>query len=247
LPTISGDINYELPPATGGGGSVGVSVGPTDWLELLNFAALVSGSASKGKLTLFGDLVYLSLGKDDGGKVVSVDTSVSGPGGRITIPVDINANLNTDSELDGLLVTLAAGYTYRATGSSRHSLFAGVRRLDLDFETAWDLSIDITTPGNEVVLPAQGSVSANKGLWDGIVGLRGNFDIGDGKWSVPYYFDVGKGDSDLTWNALAAFAREFGWGQIILGYRHLEYDEGPDGFLQGLALSGPGIGARFSF
>ena len=39
LPTIDGTVNFELPP--GGGGSPDVSIGPTDWLELLNFGALI--------------------------------------------------------------------------------------------------------------------------------------------------------------------------------------------------------------
>jgi hypothetical protein len=53
LPVIEGISNYELPP--GGGGSPGVSVGPSDWLDLLNFAALVGGSAQKGRFSINTD------------------------------------------------------------------------------------------------------------------------------------------------------------------------------------------------
>ena len=74
LPTISGGLKYDLPPDGGGGdGNLGVDVGPTDWLELLNFAALVSGSASKGRLLITSDLVYLSMGRESDGRVVSVE------------------------------------------------------------------------------------------------------------------------------------------------------------------------------
>jgi hypothetical protein len=39
----------------------------------------------------------------------------------------------------------------------------------------------------------------------------------------------------------------YGWGDLMLVYRHLDYDEGTDGFVQSLALSGPAFGARFRF
>lgn len=246
LPTISADLNYSLPPGTGGG-KFGVSVGPTDWLELLNFGVLINGSASKGKLTIFGDLVFLSLDKDNGGKVVSADTVISGPGDSVSIPVGVSANLSTKSELKGGLYSIAAGYSFHVTESSTQSVFGGVRFLDLDVETSWSLSTDITTPGNMVVLPAQGGIKKSRKVLDGIVGLRGSYALGKGKWSIPYYFDVGAGDSDLTWTAQAGLAREFGWGHLVFGYRHLDYDEGTDGFLRNLTFSGPGIGARFSF
>ncbi len=33
-------------------------------------------------------------------------------------------------------------------------------------------------------------------------------------WSVPYYLDVGTGDSDLTWQGLLGLAYSFGWGDL---------------------------------
>jgi len=59
LPTIGADLNYDIP--RGGGGSPSVEAGPTDWWELLNGAALVNGSARKGRFSISTDLVYLSM------------------------------------------------------------------------------------------------------------------------------------------------------------------------------------------
>lgn len=247
LPTISGNANYSPPPG-GGTGGPSVNVGPTDWLDFLNFAALVSGTARKGKWSIYGDVVYLDMGNDNGGRVFNIDTDITGPGGGISIPIDGSVNLNTETNLDGLLFTFGVGYTFRETESSSHSVVLGLRTLDLDVSTSWNLTADITLPGGGVVFPSQGSIANNTSLLDGIIGLRGEVALGDsGKWSLPYYIDVGTGDSDLTTNIELIAARKYGWGDLIFGYRYLYYDEGPSGTLEDFSFSGPLFGARFTF
>ena len=77
--------------------------------------------------------------------------------------------------------------------------------------------------------------------------MRGHFAFGGGNWSVPYYFDIGAGSSDLTWNAMAGLSRTFGWGDLMFVYRHLAYDEDADGLMQSFSFSGPAFGAAFRF
>ena len=243
LPTIDGTLNYDLPP--GGGGSPDIKVGPTDWLELLNFGALVGGSARKGRFSMFTDFVYLSMTRNGDGRVVSVEGAV--PGNLISIPVSADLTLNTRTDMDGLTWTLAAGYTVKKTETSSVDVFAGARLFSVDFSTTWQLTAAIMTAGGQELLPAQGSVGSDTELWDAIVGVRGHLGFGDGKWSVPYYFDVGAGSSDLTWNAVAGLSRSFGWGDLLFVYRHLEYDEGSDGLMQNFSFSGPAFGAAFHF
>ncbi len=243
LPTIDGTLNYDLPP--GGGGSPDISVGPTDWLELLNFGALVGGSARKGRFSMFTDIVYLSMTRNGDSRVVSVEGAV--PGNLISIPVSADLTLNTRTDMDGLVWTLAAGYTVKETETSSVDVFAGARLFNVDFSSSWELTAAITTPGGQELLPAQASIGSDTDLWDGIVGLRGHFGSGDGKWSVPYYFDVGAGSSDLTWNAMAGLSRSFGWGDLMFVYRHLAYDEDADGLMQSFSFSGPALGATFHF
>ena len=64
---------------------------------------------------------------------------------------------------------------------------------------------------------------------------------------MPYYADIGAGDSDLTWQAMAGIGYSYGWGDVLLTYRHLSYDEGTDGLVQDLELSGPAIAVNFRF
>ena len=244
LPTIDGALKYS-PPA--GGGSPNIEVGPTDWLDLLNVGALISGSARKGQYSIFSDFVYLSLTSKNDGRVLSVDDNITVPGVPVPNPISASLNLNTRTDLDGLVWMIAGGYALQETETSSLDVFAGARYFSVDVSTSWDLTADITTPGGTVVLPAQGSIAADIDIWDGIIGVRGYSKVGSGKWSVPYYFDVGAGDSDLTWNAMLGLSREFAWGELVIAYRHLDYDQDANGLLKGFSFSGPGIGARFNF
>lgn len=245
LPTIDGALKYNIPP--GSGGSPEISVGPTDWLKLLNAGLLLSGNATKGRFGLYGDLIFLSLESENDGRVLSVDDTISVPGTRIPIPVSADFSLSTRSDLDALLISLAAGYQFASTERSSSVVFAGIRYLDVDVTSAWDLTAEITVPGTGVVLPAMGQVGTGATLVDGIVGLRGYKEMGDSKWIAQYYLDVGAGDSDLTWNAMAGVARQYDWGELVIAYRHLEYDQASDKLLQDFSFSGPGIGGRFTF
>lgn len=242
LPTIDGSLNYSLPP--GGGGSPNVSVGPTDWLDLLNFALLIGGSARNDDFVIFSDFIYLSMSTTDS-RVASVDDP--GPGILPPLPVDVTLTLGTKSELDGLAWTLAAGYRIENASDSTMDAFAGVRYFGVDVSTRWSLTADIMTPGGGTALPSEGGVSSDTDLWDAIIGVRGQFDLTSEKLSVPYYFDIGTGQSDLTWQGMAGLSWAFGWGDLLVLYRHLEYDEGSGKLLNNFSFSGPLIGARFSF
>ncbi len=244
LPVIDGALNYGPPP--GGGGNPNVDVGPTDWLDLLNFAVLVSGSARKDDFVMFSDFVYLSMEATDS-RVTSVDDTISGPGAPGLIPIDASLTVGTKSDLDGISWTLAAGYRIEDTSTSTMDAFAGVRYFGVDVSTRWNLTAEITTPGGSTLLPAQGSVSSDVDLWDAIIGVRGQFDLTSEKWSVPFYLDVGTGQSDLTWQVMAGVSYAFGWGELLILYRHLEYDEGSGDLMQSFSFSGPVVGARFSF
>ncbi|RZV34454.1 MAG: hypothetical protein EX272_12700 [Chromatiales bacterium] len=245
LPTIDGSLKYTLPP--GSGGSPEISVGPTDWLDLINAGLLVSGTASKGRFSIYSDLVYLSMTSKNDGRVLSVDDTVSIPGTRIPIPISADFNLNTRTDLDGLAWSIAAGYELASTATSSVSGFVGTRYFGVDASSSWDLTAEITVPGSGVVLPAQGRIGSDVDLWDALIGVRGYFKMGDGRWSGLYHLDVGAGDSDLTWNAMAGLTYSYGWGDMVFAYRHLAYDQASDSLLQDFSFSGPGFGATFKF
>jgi len=96
-------------------------------------------------------------------------------------------------------------------------------------------------------LSRQGAIESDLDSWDAIIGIKGERHIGNGKWSLPYYLDIGTGDSDLTWQAIVGASYAFGWGDLVLSYRHFEYDGGPQELMENFSFSGPVLGGRFSF
>jgi hypothetical protein len=240
LPTISGNLNYG-PPAGGDDGAPRVDVGPTDWLDLLNSAFLLRGEARKERFFVFADVVYLGLESDDD-RVVSVS-----PGSGDVIPIDASVNLDTKSDVDGFTMTLAGGFNIHRDETSSTDIFAGARYLGVDTKTSWNLSADIELPGGGTVLSRQGAIESDLDSWDAIIGIKGERHIGNGKWSLPYYLDIGTGDSDLTWQVIAGASYAFGWGDLVLSYRHFEYDGGPKELMEDFSFSGPVLGGRFSF
>jgi hypothetical protein len=109
-------------------------------------------------------------------------------------------------------------------------------------------SLEWRFTGNIGALPpfaVAGSASADPGAWDVIVGAKGRVRLGDSAWFVPYYADVGTGQSDLTWQAMAGVGYAFSWGDVTAAYRHLAY-KFPDSFaLKDLSFSGPAVALGF--
>ncbi len=209
LPRIDGTLKYDVPERNDGGqtgeGSPNVSVGPTDWLDLLNYGLLLNGSARKDKFSISSDIVYLSMTSKNDGRITSVDRPDLAP----RLPVDASLNVDTRTDLDGVIFSLSLGYAIRETERSTVDLYGGVRYLGVDVDTRWDLAAAITGPNNEILLPSQGSIGVDKDILDAVAGFRGEFKVGSGCWSFPWAIDVGAGDSDLTWNALAGLSCRF--------------------------------------
>lgn len=98
----------------------------------------------------------------------------------------------------------------------------------------------------KITLPIS-SVSSSDTSWNGIVGVKGNYTLNE-KWFMPFTFDVGSGDADITYQALAGIGYKYENFDLIAGYRYLKWEF--DGDLAGftdLDLSGPIIGAKFRF
>jgi hypothetical protein len=238
LPTIGGSLNYKVPP--GSMDPPNFSVGPTDWLELLNFGALAGGSARKGKFSVFTDFIYLGLENDSGGRVRNV-----------MLPGDDSNSLEliTDVEttLDGIVWSLNVGYTVWSDERAYVDAFVGTRYFGTETETSWTADFIATTPGEEVTASREGRLTQKEELWDAVIGVRGEMTIGNSRWSIPFQVDVGSGSSDLSLNAMTGISYKYGWGDLIFVYRHLEYDQGDGGLFENFSFSGPAFGARFRF
>jgi hypothetical protein len=240
-PGVHGTLKYDIPPGDGGGGA---NVDITSYiLQNLNFALMLSAEAKKGDWALLTDVVYLDVESGDA-KVKSVTFPGPGPGGRVEVPV--GANLDTKVNLSGLLWELAGAWTAARGGNSSLDLLAGFRLLNLKAETDWVLSGSVGGPGG-LSFASSGSISKTVTLLDGIVGVRGRVGLGDSKWAIPYYLDVGTGASALTWQGVAGIEYRYGWGDLQLVYRYTYYDMKGDKFLQNVSLGGPAIGANFRF
>ncbi len=117
---------------------------------------------------------------------------------------------------------------------------AGARYFSLDVSA--DLQIDGPLPPS---LPSA-NLAQSVELWDAVVGIKGAYRVNE-NWFLPYHFDIGAGDSDLTWQALAGVGYSYGWGDVLLVYRHLNYDQDDSGLVQDLEFSGPAIAINFNF
>jgi hypothetical protein len=203
-----------------------VEVGFSDLLDNLEMAFMGAFAARKNNWSFLADVIYLDLGVDN-----TVDLSV--PVGPIQVPV----TTSTDLDLQGLVLQFVGGYSLYSEGNSRLDLIGGARYLDLDT----DLFLELQSLG-----PGQSrTISDSLTAWDGIVGLKGNASLGE-RWFLPYYLDVGAGQSKLTWQAAAGIGFRAGqvW-DLALVYRHLEWDLDSTHLIDDINFSGPTLGVIF--
>jgi hypothetical protein len=235
LPNVNGTLKYE---PTGGGGAPAVDTGPNNYLENLSMALMLSGEARKGRWSVISDLIYLRFNSEKS-NVRSVDFGGSA--------VNTSADAGTKSELKGVEWTLAGSYA--AVQAPRWTLEAlgGARYFRIDAHSDWQLTTTVNGPAGGQAFPASGNVSRRTELWDGIVGVRGRVKWGEGRWFSPYYVDVGTGSSELTWQTLVGIGYGFKWGDVVLAYRTLFYDQSDDKLLQDFRFSGTTLGATFRF
>jgi len=198
----------------------------------LNMAYMGGIGASRGKWSLFADTIYLDVSDDD-----SFTESIPLVG-----PLELDVDIDADFTMKSWITTL--GGTYNVVDSEKASvnLVGGARYLWIDVDLKLDLSTFVM--GQEVKRKEKESQSGH--VWDGIVGVRGKIHLND-KWYMPYYADVGTGQSDLTWQALAGLGYRFQWGDVLLAYRYLDYEFKSDRDLADLNISGPALGAKFYF
>jgi len=189
-----------------------------DILDNLSMTFMGNFDARRGKFSMFADIIYLKLSND---KKFPIDLD----------QINLEAKVSMDS--DTWVATTAAGYNMVDSQKAQVDLIGGVRYLSAGFDTS-------------VTILNKRTLSISENSWDGIVGVRGNYSFSD-QWYMPFYADIGTGDSDLTWQAMAGVGYRFGWGSMKLVYRHLAYEQSGDKFVQDLTVSGPAIGIAFSF
>jgi hypothetical protein len=229
LPGLSGTTSFP----TGGGGP-SIDIDSDDVLDALEFALMGTLDVRKGKWGAFTDLVYADFGASKSG---SRDFSV----GRVGVPAGVS--LNADLDIETWLWTVAGTYVLDETPRNTTQLLLGARMISIEQTLNWSVDGNIGSLG----LPGRsGSASVDATNWDAIVGVKGTAALSeDRRWVLPYYLDVGTGDSDFTWQALAGIGYAFDWGTATLAWRYTDYEFDGDVAVQDLSLSGPLLGVTF--
>jgi len=240
LPGMDGTLRYGPPSA--GGASPNVSVDADTLLGALDMAFMLAAEARKGRWLIATDVIYLDLSSDSSA-VKSIDFN---PGSGPVNIANTALDAGTQTNLKGTVWTLVGGYAAVQDPRATFDVIGGLRYLGLKATTNWQLSATVTGPGTQT-FTRTGSVTKSDDLWDAIVGVKGRVKLGDGNWFMPYYLDVGAGDSTLTWQSVLGVGHAYKWGEVILAYRYLSYEQGGNKLIEDLSFGGFGLGVNFRF
>jgi hypothetical protein len=245
LPSIDAKLNYGPPPA--GGASARVETDADTYLDSLDFALMIAGTARKDRWVVGTDIIYLHFSNSDS-TVKGIDFN-PGPGQANISTSAANASVGMD--LKGLVWQLAGGYALVRDAKTTVDVIGGFRYLGLDAKTDANVAITVTGTGPaglSTTISRSGSVQKSENVWAGIVGAQARFGLGDSPWFAKAYVDVGGGSSTFTWQGLAGIGYAFKWGDVVLDYRYLSYDQdGNDKLIDKMSFGGLALGANFRF
>jgi hypothetical protein len=229
IPTIDGKVNYA-----GDSGSSDIHISKSNVLEDLKMTFMGAFDAHNGRWGMFTDVLYVDLG---GSKSQTRNFSI----GSIGLPASTTTDLSLD--LKGVVWTVAGEYRVVSDPAWTVDLLAGARLLDvkptLNYAINGDLG-PISIPGRN------GSKQVNESLWDGIVGVKGRYAFGDDrKWFVPFYLDVGTGQTKVTWQGAAGVGYAYHWGDVIAMWRYVDWNAKTGKPIEDFNLNGPMVGATF--
>jgi hypothetical protein len=228
FPSISGNSQY--PQRTGGSN---VDVNSDKIIDSLKFAFMGTFEARKGRWGVLTDVLYMDLG---GSKTRTRDIQVGG------VPLPGNVTANATLDIKGTVWELAGTYRAVSDPGMTIDLLGGVRMLDYKQTLGWEFSADL----GPIAPDRSGNSELHPTNWDGIVGAKGRFAFGDRhQWFVPWYVDAGTGDSDFTWQAIGGLGYSFGWGDVLGGWRYLDYKLKSGSRLEDATFNGPMVGVAF--
>jgi hypothetical protein len=214
-----------------GRGATTIEADADTLLRNLEFGFMGSFEATKGRWGAFTDVMVFDVANSRTG---TGTLTVSG----IALPPGVSAQASLDIETT--VWTLAGLYRAVDTPEAAVDVLAGGRMLELRTELGWDFSHAF---GPFVGPGRSGSSEARRTNWDAIVGVKGRLRFGgERRWFVPYYVDVGAGQSDRTWQATAGLGYAFDWGEAVIAWRHLDYRFAASDRMQDLAFDGPAVG-----
>jgi hypothetical protein len=240
---VSNTMNFNLPPALGGGtANTDSSIGFGDLVSHLNFATMVAADAQYDRFSLLTDFIYLNLSG-----TASRFRSVRPPG-EPSIPVSTGVQADVSMNLTSSIWTLAGGYTLAEGNWGNFDAIAGFRFLSVNATLNHSIGIAVGGPlGNSAVFGRGGSVSGSSDIWNGIGGFRGRVRLGNAGLFIPYYFDIGAGGSNLTWQIASGLGYHTRLADLSLTYRYLTFNQSNDAQLQTMTVKGPMLAVTFTF
>jgi hypothetical protein len=239
---INTDLSFNLPPALGGTVTASPSVGFGDLVSHLNFGLMGAADARYNQFSVLTDFLYLNVGGTP-----AHFRSVNFPN-HPAIPITADVRSSQGLNLNATIWTLAGGYTLAQGDWGNFDMIAGFRLFEVNTRVNYSLGFAIEGPlGNGATFGGVGSVSGSADIWNGIGGFRGRIRVGNAGLFIPYYFDIGAGGSNLTWQISSGLGYHAGPADVSLTYRYLSFEQGSNSPVQRLWIKGPMLMANFAF
>lgn len=230
LPTMRGSTTFP-----NGNAGPNIKINQEDILSHLNFASMSILNVRKGRWGAYADIFYASLSDK---VTASHEFEVS----NISEPIDMRGDFGLSSQT--MLLTMAG--TYRLTSESNYkvNMLAGARLNYMSQSLDWRLASPSDPSFN-----LSGYSKIKERYWDGIIGVAGEWQpiSNDPHFFIPFYADIGTGNSHLTSQILAGAGYKFRWGEVSAAWRHIDYQFKSGNLLHSLSFSGPMVGVTFPF
>ena len=225
LPSLDGRTTYTIPDRPGGPdepGEPGDKVS-SNFIDKIDAIFMGSYEVEKGKWSFLIDGIYFKMSDSNEG-------SIDLPPILDKDPIKVA----TEQELEFIFISLYGGYNTVKTDNFTLDIIAGARYFYLGAD------VDLALNDRNV------NISPSVDFYDALIGIKGEVALSE-NWYVPYIFDIGAGDSELTWLAEGSLAYRFNWGDVLLTYRHIHYDKDGSGLIDKVDVYGPKLGLVFHF
>ena len=231
LPSYRGRTTYTIPdrpniPDIPGGPDEPTEPGDkvsSKFIDKMDAIFMGSYEVQKGKWSFLVDGIYFKMSDSQEGSIDLPDKLDKDP-----------IKVATEQELELIFISLYGGYNTIKTDNFSLDIIAGARYFYLGAD------VDLALNDRNV------NISPSVDFYDALIGIKGEVALSE-NWYVPYLFDIGTGDSELTWQAEGSLAYRFNWGDILLTYRHIHYDKDGSGLIDDMDVYGPKLGLVFHF
>ncbi|MDQ7047769.1 MAG: hypothetical protein Q9M39_09265 [Sulfurovum sp.] len=220
LPSFDGTLKYTI-PGDPNDPNDSDKEGESGFVDKIDMVLMGTYEARKDKWSFLVDAIYFKMSDEQD---ASWDVPLTGK----------TITAGSEQEFTALLLSTYGGYNLIDTQNASLDVIAGLRYLSLEL----DISVYINQLNR--------SISPSVELYDGVIGMKGHINLSE-NWYVPYMFDVGAGDSDLTWQGQASLGYRFSWGDVLATYRYIHYEKDDTRLVEKLDLYGPKIGFVFHF